>query len=174
MMEHTVLNGTTSTTTIIKNQEEWKKKKGFGPLILFTVLLLGCAFYAGQIRGSSSGSVTTRGATTVASLMYDSSQVNDGGYDVVDTTPGCVKSSGSYDPAKDYCFSCGGSVGPDDDYYGKLGYCWNYHLRVRYDSVNGRRYICNHDKVMTSERPFTILTIPDTVNKSPNRNWNFC
>ena len=113
MMEHTVLNGTTSTTTIIKNQEEWKKKKGFGPLILFTVLLLGCAFYAGQIRGSSSGSVTTRGATTVASLMYDSSQVNDGGYDVVDTTPGCVKSSGSYDPAKDYCFTCGG--GDNDD-----------------------------------------------------------
>ena len=43
-------------------------------------------------------------------------------------------------------------------------------LRVRYDSVDGRRYIYSHDKVMTSERPFTILTIPETVNKSPNRN----
>jgi len=33
----------------------------------------------------------------------------------------CVKSSGSYDSAKDYCFSCGGA--DDDD--GTLGYCWN-------------------------------------------------
>ena len=54
-----------------------------------------------------------------------------------------------------------------------------YHLRVRDESgtspVRDRYdYIYSHDKVMTSERPFTILTIPDTVNKSPNRNWNFC
>ena len=33
----------------------------------------------------------------------------------------CVKSSGSYDPTKDYCFQC---VDNDDD-DGTLGYCWN-------------------------------------------------
>ena len=60
MMEHTALNGTASTT-IIKDQEEWKQKKGYGPSILFAVLLLGGAFYAGQSRG------TIRGATTAAS-----------------------------------------------------------------------------------------------------------
>ena len=42
------LNGTT-----IKDQA-WKEKKGFGPLIMVAVLLLGlAAFYAGQISGSS-------------------------------------------------------------------------------------------------------------------------
>ena len=61
MMEHTALNGTASSTTIIKDQEEWKQKKGYGPSILFAVLLLGGAFYAGQSRG------TIRGATTAAS-----------------------------------------------------------------------------------------------------------
>ena len=61
MMEHTALNGTASTTTIIKDQEEWKQKKGYGPLILFAVLLLGSAFYAGQSRS------TIRGTTTAAS-----------------------------------------------------------------------------------------------------------
>ena len=117
MMEHTVLNGTTSTTTIIKDQEERKKKKRFGPLILFTALLLGCAFYAaGQIRGRSSlaSSDTTRGAITT-SLMMSNDNLGmhcnpwDNGY--------CHQSVGIYDSQKDYCYTCGYSY--------NLGYCWN-------------------------------------------------
>ena len=65
MMEHTALNGTASTTTIIKDQEEWKQKKGYGPLILFAVLLLGVAFYAGQSRS------TILGATTMMSNVAE-------------------------------------------------------------------------------------------------------
>ena len=109
-MEHTVHNGTTSTTTtttINKDQEEWKKKKGFGPLIMLTVLLLGCAFYAGQIRGG-----TTRGATTAASLTMMAK--------AKEYHPTCVKSVGTYDSQKDYCYTCGGTSDS-----GKLGYCWN-------------------------------------------------
>ena len=53
--------------------------------------------------------------------MYDSSQVDDGGDGAQDQPPpDCVTSSGSYDPEKDACYSCGGTSDS-----GKLGYCWN-------------------------------------------------
>ena len=68
-MEHTVLliNRTTNTTAT-KNQDG-KEKKGYTPLIFFTALLLGCAFYGGQICGHSNPDCGgTRFATTAVSL----------------------------------------------------------------------------------------------------------
>ena len=67
-MENTALNGTTAT----QDQDDWKQKKGYAPLIVLITVLLGLAFCAGQIRGTSLavGSGTTRGGTTAtASLM---------------------------------------------------------------------------------------------------------
>lgn len=65
-MEHTALNGTTTATN-----HDWKEKKGYTSLVVFVALLLGLAFYAGQIRGMSlavAGGGTTRDAT--ASLWF--------------------------------------------------------------------------------------------------------
>ena len=66
MEQTTPLNG-----TIIRDPA-WKKKKGLGPWIMVTALLLGLglAFYAGQIRGGTS---LTRGTTT-ASLTMSSNE----------------------------------------------------------------------------------------------------
>ena len=69
-MENTALNGTTTTTT--KDQDDWKQKKGYTPLIVLTTVLLGLAFYAGQSRGSNVAGGTTRGATATASLTDSS------------------------------------------------------------------------------------------------------
>ena len=65
-MEQTAaFNGTTT-----KDQQAWKTKKGFGPLIVVATLLLGLAFHAGQMRGSSTVAGRTRGgAAADASLM---------------------------------------------------------------------------------------------------------
>ena len=55
-MENTALNGTTTT----EDHEDWKKKKGYRPLIVVAVslmLLLGLALYAG---GPVDGGSTTR------------------------------------------------------------------------------------------------------------------
>ena len=55
-MENTALNGTTTT----EDHEDWKKKKGYGPLIVVAVslaLLLGLALYTG---GPVDGGSTTR------------------------------------------------------------------------------------------------------------------
>ena len=48
-MENTALNGSTNATTVTKNQE-WKTKKGYGPIIVAVslALLLGLSFYAGR------------------------------------------------------------------------------------------------------------------------------
>ena len=84
------------------DDHSWKKKKGYTPLMVFTVLLLGCTFYTGQIHG-------------VASLIFSSADGSSNGGGV------CVVSSGTYQSHKDYCFTCGG--GSDDD--GTLNNCWN-------------------------------------------------
>ena len=49
MEKTTPLNGPTTTG------QSWKetKAKGFGPLIMFTTLLLGLAFHAGQMSGGT-------------------------------------------------------------------------------------------------------------------------
>ena len=108
MDETTALNGTTT------KDQEWKQKKGYTPLIVLTALLLGCGFYAGQIHGARTslavGSGTTRGgATTAASLTLMSNEA--------EFT--CVKSVGTFDSQKDYCYTCGSCE------KGTLGYCWN-------------------------------------------------
>ena len=66
-MEQTAaFNGTTT-----KDQQAWKTKKGFGPLIVVATLLLGLAFHAGQMSGSRTVAGRTRGggAAADASLM---------------------------------------------------------------------------------------------------------
>ena len=79
IMENTALNGT-STTTVTKNQE-WKMKKGYGPIIVAVslALLLGLSFYAGRHSAemrmpngvpssSSSSSLSLVGSGTAAAL----------------------------------------------------------------------------------------------------------
>ena len=80
IMENTALNGTT-TTTVTTNQE-WKTKKGYGPIIVAVslALLLGLSFYAGRhsaamrmpngVTSSSSSSLV--GSGTAAALSGDS------------------------------------------------------------------------------------------------------
>ena len=75
-MENTALNGTTTT----KDHQEWKTKKGYGPIIvaLSLVLLLGLSFYAGRrsdamrmtngVTSSSSSSLSLVGSGTAAAL----------------------------------------------------------------------------------------------------------
>ena len=73
MEQTTPLNG-----TIIRDPA-WKKKKGLGPWIMVTALLLGLglAFYAGQRSGSTSRTGpggTTRVRATTASLTMSSNE----------------------------------------------------------------------------------------------------
>jgi len=64
-MEQTAaFNGTTT-----KDQQAWKTKKGFGPLIVVATLLLGLAFHAGQMSGST-GAVNTRGAASASMMSF--------------------------------------------------------------------------------------------------------
>ena len=96
MDEKTALTGTTTTTTTTT-----KEKKRPTPLILvlFTfaaLLFVGLAF--------SSAGRPMHGGTSLAGSVH----------------PQCVKSAGTYDSQKDYCYTCGGTSDS-----GKLGYCWN-------------------------------------------------
>ena len=104
MHENTTLNGTTT-----KNRD-WKKMRGYTPLIAIAAFLLGLACYSGQIHDTSlAGGGTTRGATIEASVMMSSNNPP--------LYSGCVESVGSYKNGRDHCFQCG---------YGKsLGFCWN-------------------------------------------------
>ena len=63
IMEKSTLNGTTT------NDQAWKEKKGFAPLIMLTALLLGLAFYAGQMSGG--GTVATRGGAKASMMSFD-------------------------------------------------------------------------------------------------------
>ena len=114
-MEQTAaFNGTTT-----KDPPAWKTKKGFGPWIVVATLLLGLAFHAGQMSGSSrtvAGRTRGGGAAADASLMS------------VDNFEGLMRSGQDCDD--NTC--CGGQIcDPDDDAYktvcgyGKTG-CGNY------------------------------------------------
>ena len=97
-MENTALNDATT------KDQDWKTKKGYGPIIVAVslALLLGVAFCAGQSRGTSLavGSGTTRGGTTaIASLTMMS---NDADYmqqycSVHTDRASCVAATGFYD-----------------------------------------------------------------------------
>ena len=41
------------------HNKEWNKKKNYGPVVLFTVLLLGTAFLAGKSYGRNSNDPTS-------------------------------------------------------------------------------------------------------------------
>ena len=49
-MENTALNGTTNAT---KDHEDWKKKKGYGPILVAVSLALLLSLYVGGYLGSS-------------------------------------------------------------------------------------------------------------------------
>ena len=72
-MENTTLNGTTT------KKQDWKQKKGYAPLIVLVTILLGTAFYAGQICGTSAagGSGTGEMGTTTPNLVREG--VSNGG-----------------------------------------------------------------------------------------------
>ena len=74
-MENTVFNGTAT-----KDHEDWKKKKGYGPIIVAVslALLLGLSFYTGghleggtkemqSVAASSSSTMSLVGSSTAAS-----------------------------------------------------------------------------------------------------------
>ena len=90
MEQTTPLNGTT-----IRDQVWKKKKKGVGPWILFTILLLGLAtFYAGQRSGSTSltrpGGTTRGGTIATASLTMSSNEaVNESSYPCLHVAKSC-------------------------------------------------------------------------------------
>ena len=58
MDENTALNNTTTTTTTAVNDPAGKRKRGYTPWTVLTVVLLGLAaiYYAGEIRGGSTDS----------------------------------------------------------------------------------------------------------------------
>ena len=76
IMENTALNG----TTVTKDHQGWKTKKGYGPIIVAVslALLLGVSFYAGRhsdamrmtngVTSSSSSSLSLVGSGTTTSL----------------------------------------------------------------------------------------------------------
>ena len=122
MDETTALNDVTTTTTTTE-------KKGYTSLAMSLALLLGIGFYAGQIHGGTSLAGvggTTRGATasyefTGHFITMDQTGTGDLYTQALEPTlPKCVKSEGTFDSQKDYCYSCGGTSDS-----GKLGYCWN-------------------------------------------------
>jgi len=107
MDETTALNDVTATTTITK-KHDWKGKKGYMPLVVSLALLLGVAFYAGQIDGR-----TTRAAAAEAATGMDAANA-DAASNVGRV---CAKSSGTFDSQTDFCYTCGSGK--------TLGYCWN-------------------------------------------------
>ena len=71
---HALNDTTTTTTTTVMTDHEWKKKKGYTPLVVVTALLLGRVVYtAGQIHDRNnylvSSGTTLGSANTAASLM---------------------------------------------------------------------------------------------------------
>ena len=71
MDENTALNDTIATTTTTQ-KHDGKEKKGYLPLVVTLVVLLGLAFYAGQSRGARTTSLAGSGGT--ASLMMLSNE----------------------------------------------------------------------------------------------------
>jgi len=98
-MEQTAaFNGTTT-----KDQQAWKTKKGFGPLIVVATLLLGLAFHAGQMSGST-GAVNTRGAASASMMSFQAFDSMMSG-----KTDWCARSPPEY---LDLCTCVDGACGP--------------------------------------------------------------
>ena len=64
-MEQTTLNSTPT------EDQEWKHKKGYTPLIVLTALLFGCAFNAGQYGGSTVSTCGDANASMMSSNAFD-------------------------------------------------------------------------------------------------------
>ena len=86
IMGNTTLNG----TTVTKDHQGWKTKKGYGPIIVAVSLALGLSFYAGrQVGGGTSfrrGAVGLTNGVASSSLSF----VGSGTAASVSTTP-CKK-----------------------------------------------------------------------------------
>ena len=135
-MENTALNGTTNAT---KNQE-WKTKKGYGPIIVAAslALLLGLSFYAGrQVSGANlremgmtnaaaaSSSMSLVGSGTAASdlktltIVVDDDELIDG---LLSVKP---KGGSSIHCKKNTGYNCGAVFPPDGNTCGQKGCCCN-------------------------------------------------
>ena len=133
-MENTALNGTTNAT---KNQE-WKTKKGYGPIIVAAslALLLGLSFYAGrQVSGANlremgmtnaaaaSSSLSLVGSGTAASdlktltIVVDDDELIDG---LLSVKP---KGGSSAYCKKNTGYNCGAVFPPDGDTCDQKGCC---------------------------------------------------
>jgi len=133
-MENTALNGTTNAT---KNQE-WKTKKGYGPIIVAAslALLLGLSFYAGrQVSGANlremgmtnaaaaSSSTSLVGSGTAASdlktltIVVDDDELIDG---LLSVKP---KGGSSAYCKKNTGYNCGAVFPPDGDTCDQKGCC---------------------------------------------------
>jgi len=103
---------TRTMTTDRRRSSKWLAFQFAGALLLLvagggTVWMLQTT--DGGLTTTAVDPITTRGgAITAASLMMSNDD---------DST--CVKSAGTFDSQKDYCFTCGSKK------EGTLGYCWN-------------------------------------------------
>ena len=134
-MENTALNGTAT-----KDHEDWKKKKGYGPIIVAVslALLLGLSFYTGghleggtkemqSVAASSSSTMSLVGSSTAAS---DSKTLtieldDDENIDVLLGWPQKEQRQGG---SSAYCkkntgYNCGAVFPPNGDTCGHKGCC---------------------------------------------------
>ena len=101
-MENTALNGTTTTTTTVTKNQDWKQKKGYGPIIVAVslALLLGLSFYAGRhsaamrmpngvASSSSSSSLSLVGSGTAAAFLSGPATVVVGPGEPCETVTDC-------------------------------------------------------------------------------------
>ena len=110
-MENTALNDTTITT---KDHEDWKKKKGYGPIIVAVslALLLGLSFYTGgPIDGGTNLHHSEMGTKDAAAASSSMSLVGSG---TAKSSAYCNKNTG---------YNCGAVFPPDGNTCSQKGCC---------------------------------------------------
>jgi len=60
--EYDTIESCDEETPVLGRGQDWKKKKGYAPLVVFATLVLGLAFYAGQYRGAGVALVWNKAA----------------------------------------------------------------------------------------------------------------
>ena len=139
-MENTALNGTTNAT---KNQE-WKTKKGYGPIIVAAslALLLGLSFYAGrQVSGANLREMGTKNAvasSSSTSLVCSGTAASDlktltivvDDDELIDGLLGWPQKEQRQGGSSAYCkkntgYNCGAVFPPDGNTCGQKGCCCN-------------------------------------------------
>ena len=140
-MENTALNGTTATTKDHED-EDWKKKRGYGPILVAVslALLLGLSFYMGghfddgtnlpPSVAASSLSMSLVDSGTAASdlktltIVVDDDELIDG------LLPGWLRKEKRQGGSAAHCekntgYNCGAVFPPDGNTCGQKGCCCN-------------------------------------------------